>query len=237
MAAPHLPPGMPGGADHPVGDPFEPAFPDDAVEVGRILGAWGIKGGIRVQPFSRDPKALFSSRRWFLKPPEAAGAVAPPPSVAGAAPAAGRGATRPARAGAAAVPAPLPRLLRITSSKEQGDAVVATAQELPDRNAAEAMKGARVFVSRSSFPTAGDGEFYWIDLIGLAVVNRQGEALGTVTDLLDTGAHSVLRIRRPDAAPDAPLDAAERLVPFVAAFIDDVNLAERRITVDWGLDY
>lgn len=187
-------------------------FPDDAVEVGRVMGAWGIKGGIRVMPFSKDPQALFSSRRWFVRPPEA--------PVAGPKP------------GAA-----LPPVLRITHSKEQGDAVVATAQELPDRNAAEAMRGARIFIARSSFPTAGDGEFYWIDLIGLAVVNRQGEALGTVVGLLDTGAHSVLRIQRPDAAADAPPDAAERLVPFVAAFIDGVDLPGKRITVDWGLDY
>jgi 16S rRNA processing protein RimM len=128
-------------------------------------------------------------------------------------------------------------LLRITQSKVHGDNVVAMAQELPDRNAAEAMQGARIFVARTHFPTAGDGEFYWIDLIGLAVVNRQGEALGVVTDLLDTGAHSVLRMRRPDAPADASLEASERLIPFVAAFIDDVNLAQRRITVDWGLDY
>jgi len=99
------------------------------------------------------------------------------------------------------------------------------------------MKGARIFIARSSFPTAGDGEFYWIDLIGLAVANRQGEALGTVTGLLDTGAHSVLRIRRPDAPVDATPEAAERLIPFVAAFIDAVDLAGQRITVDWGLDF
>ena len=177
-----------------------------------MLGAWGIKGGIRVQPFSKDPEALFSSRRWFILPPENL--------LGGKA-----GVTR------------FPPLLRITSSKGHGESVVATAQELPDRNAAEALQGARIFISRASFPTAGDGEFYWIDLIGLAVVNRQGEALGTVTDLLDTGAHSVLRIRRPDAVDGAPLDATERLVPFVAAFVDDVSLAQRRITVDWGLDY
>jgi 16S rRNA processing protein RimM len=191
----------------------DPAFPDDAVEVGRVTGAWGIQGGIRVMPFSKVPEALFSSRRWFVLPPES-------PAIG-------------ARPGTAA----MPRLLRITLAREQGDAVVATAQELPDRNAAEAMKGARIFVARSSFPTAGDGEYYWIDLIGLDVVNRQGEALGTVTGLIDTGPHSVLRIRRPDAAPDTPPDAAERLVPFVAAFVDGVSLADRRITVDWGLDY
>ena len=119
----------------------------------------------------------------------------------------------------------------------QGDAVVATAQELPDRNAAEALKGVRVFVSRASFPTAKADEFYWVDLIGLDVVNRQGEALGTVTGLLDTGAHSVLRVRRPDAPAEASPEAAERLIPFVAAFVDAVDQAARRITVDWGLDY
>lgn len=194
-------------------DPFEPAFPGDAVEVGRVLGAWGIKGAIRVLPFAKDPQALFSSRRWFIRPPEG-------PQV-----------TVPAK------PVAYPPLLRITQAREQGDDVVATAHELPDRSAAEAMKGARIFVARSSFPTAADGEYYWVDLIGLAVVNRQGEALGSVVDLLDTGAHSVLRLRRPDAAEGAPPDESERLIPFVAAYVDAVDLAGRRITVDWGLDY
>ena len=189
-------------------------FPADAIEVGRVLGAWGIKGGIRVKPFSKDPEALFSARRWFIRPPE---------SVLGA------------RAGASL--SNFPPLLRITSSKVQGDSVVATALELPDRNAAELMQGGRVFVARTHFPTAGDGEYYWIDLIGLTVVNREGETLGRVTDLIDTGAHSVLRVLRPDAAEGASLDASERLIPFVAAFIDAVSLVDRRITVEWGLDY
>lgn len=190
-------------------NPEDPPFPGDAVEVGRVLGAWGIKGWIRIQPFSADPKALFSSRRWFIQPPEG-------PRPAGAA---------------------LPALLRITQSKEHGDGVVAAAQELPDRTSAEAMKGARIFVARSSFPTPSEGEYYWIDLIGLAVVNRQGEPLGTVTDLFDTGAHSVLRVRRPDAPADAKPEQAERLIPFVATYVDQVSLGDRRITVDWGLDY
>lgn len=191
-------------------------WPDDAIEVGRIVDAWGIKGGIKVLPFSSDPQALFSSRRWFLKPPEDTP---------------GRPLPKPGKA------VPLPTLLKITDCREQGDVVVAMAQDVPDRNTAEALKGARVFVSRQSFPTADPDEFYWIDLIGLSVVNREGVALGQVSDLLDTGAHSVLRMRRPDAAPDAKLDEAERLIPFVAAFIDKVDLAARTITVDWGVDY
>lgn len=118
-------------------------------------------------------------------------------------------------------------------AKDHGDVVVAQAHDVPDRSAAEALRGARVFVPRTSFPTAGPDEYYWVDLVGLAVVNRQGEALGEVVGLIDTGPHSVLRV-----APAGVTDEAEqRLIPFVAAFIDAVSLPERRITVDWGLDY
>jgi len=215
-------------------------WPDDAVEVARIGDAWGVKGWIRVEPYANDPKALFSSRRWFLQAPVG----------------------RPRPAGAA----PLPRLLRITQAKEHGDGVVACVQDVADRAAAEALKGARVFVSRASFPTAASDEYYWVDLIGLEVFNRSGEHLGTVTDLLDTGAHSVLRLQMPPAASAEPAQAPavqeasppepqaksasgrrprkpvtpepqERLIPFVAAYIDEVKLAERRILVDWETDY
>ncbi|WP_062195982.1 ribosome maturation factor RimM [Caldimonas taiwanensis] len=180
------------------------AWPSDAVEVGRVLDAWGVKGWIKVLPYSADPQALFSSRRWFIEPPQG---------------------PRPAAR-------PMPRSLRITAVREHGDAVVAQARELPDRNAAEVLKGARIFVSRASFPTAGEGEYYWVDLIGLAVVNRQGQTLGRVVDLMDTGAHSILRVV--DDSTDAP---TERLIPFVAVYVDQVDTAAGRILVDWGLDY
>ena len=193
-------------------DELEPAWPQDAVEVGRILDAWGVKGWIKVQPFAADPQALVSSRRWFLKPPE------------------GQGPKR-----TAAVAVVIPSLLKISQAKEHGDWVVAQSPDIPDRSAAEALRGARVFVPRSSFPTADPDEYYWVDLIGLAVINQQGESLGSVTGLLDTGPHSVLRVA-PEGA-EAGDEAAERLIPFVAAYVVDVDLAERRITVDWGLDY
>jgi 16S rRNA processing protein RimM len=189
-----------------------PAWPEDAVEVGRILDAWGVKGWVKVQPFAADPQALFSSRRWFLKPPE--------------------GGQVPKRA--ANAPA-IPPVLKITQVKHHSDGVVALAQEVTDRGGAESLKGARIFVSRASFPTADPDEFYWVDLIGLTVVNLQGETLGKVVGLLDTGPHSVLRIV-PEGMEDKG-ESAERLVPFVGAYVTDVSLPERRITVDWGLDY
>lgn len=186
----------------------DPVWPEDAIEVGRIVDAWGVKGWFKVQPFASDPQALFSSRRWFIKPPEDAVLK---------------------RLDAKA--SRYPSLLKITQAKNHGDVVVASAQDVEDRSGAEALRGARVFVSRASFPTADPDEYYWIDLIGLSVVNRAGESLGTVVGLIDTGPHSVLRAQPADPKAD------ERLIPFVAAYIDDVNLAEKRITVDWGLDY
>jgi 16S rRNA processing protein RimM len=191
----------------------EAPWPDDAIEVARVLDAWGVKGWIKVQPIADDPQALFSSRRWFLKAPEE------------------NGPRRPATLGR------LPALLKITEAKQHGDLVVAQVRDVSDRAAAEALRGARIFVGRSSFPTAGADEYYWVDLLGLEVVNRQGEALGTVVGLIDTGAHSVLRVVPEPADKSPPNEQAERLIPFVSAYVDDVSLAQRRITVDWGLDY
>jgi len=204
-------------------------WPDDAVEVGRVVDAWGVKGGIKVMPFSSDPQALFCTKKWFLRPADVApGAVARP--TAGRTASAGS-----ASPAAATVPARLsaPRFLQIKQAREQGEVVVATAEGLDDRNAAEALKGARVFVSRTAFPTPDEDEFYWVDLIGLDVVNREGQALGKVVDLIDTGPHCVLRcVVEVDGRAEG-----ERLIPFVSAYIDSVSLADKRIVADWGLDY
>lgn len=195
-------------------------WPEDAVEVGRIIDAWGVKGWIKVQPFSSEPDALLAAGQWFLKGADGPAPGAPVKPAAPARPGA------PARA--------LPPVLQVKGARRHGDVVVAAAAEVPDRNAAEALKGARVFVSRANFPKADDGEYYWVDLLGLSVFNRQGELLGTVADLIDTGPHTVLRIVA-EAADGA--EPVERLVPFVDAYVDTVDLPTRRITVDWGLDF
>jgi 16S rRNA processing protein RimM len=190
----------------------EQAWPEDAIEVGRILDAWGVKGGIKVQAYSADAQALFTSRRWFLQPPEADKPMMAKPKTA------------------------LPRIIKITSVRDHGEGIVANVSGVTDRSGAEALRGARIFISRSAFPSADPNEYYWVDLIGLNVVNRQGEALGVVEGLLDTGPHSVLRIIPPGLTAPVKPDQ-EKLVPFVAAFVDDVDLEQRLITVDWGLDY
>ncbi|MBV8125491.1 MAG: ribosome maturation factor RimM [Burkholderiaceae bacterium] len=208
---------MPDQDSLPATDATASQWPQDAVEIGRILDAWGIKGWFKIQAYSTDPQALFAARRWFLKPSDDVRAVA-------------------AAAKAAASKAALPPLLKILSVREHGDGIVASAEGIADRNAAEALRGARIFVSRSAFPSSDPDEFYWVDLIGLSVVNRQGELLGEVAGLLETGPHAVLRITPPGLTPPVKPDQ-EILVPFVSAYVDEVSLAERRITVDWGLDF
>ncbi len=189
-----------------------PSWPEDAVEVGFILDAWGVKGWVKVQTFASDPQAVFTASHWFLKAPEPGGFKRP-----------------------LTASAPYPPVLQIAQVKAHGDGLVALPQTATDRNSAEALRGARIFVARSSFPTASSDEFYWVDLIGLNVVNRDGDQLGTVVGLIDTGPHSVLRLAPLGA--DITDEAAQRLIPFVAQYVDDVSLAQRLITVDWGLDY
>jgi 16S rRNA processing protein RimM len=122
--------------------------------------------------------------------------------------------------------------LAIREAKEHSDCIVARSDEVPDRNAAEALRGARIFVPRSSFPTAAEDEYYWVDLIGLAVVNREGVPLGEVRELLATGPQTTLVLQaQEDGKP------VERMLPFVSAFVDKVDLAARLITVDWQPDY
>jgi 16S rRNA processing protein RimM len=185
-------------------------WPADALEVGRIGEAWGLKGWFKVQSYASPPEAILSARRWHLRP-------------SGRAPAIGR----------------LPDTLEVRAVREHGDAIVASAEGIADRSAAEALRGARIYVERASFPPAGPDEFYWADLVGLTVVNREGAELGRVVGLIDTGPHSVLRVAAaaPAAEDAAPGAAEERLIPFVAAYVDSVDLAGRRVVVDWGLDF
>lgn len=197
-------PGRPAATASKLPPDIEPAeLPADAIEVGRILDAWGVKGWFKILPHSAQPEALFSSRRWYLQPADQG-----PQAFAGTV------------------------LLRVREAKEHSDAIVARADGIEDRSAAEALKGARIFVPRSSFPTAGEDEFYWVDLIGLDVFNREGMALGTVRDLMATGPQTVLVIEYEEGGKKL-----ERMLPFVSAYVDKVDLAARRIDVDWQADY
>lgn len=183
---------------------FEAAeLPADAVEVGRILGSWGIKGWFKVHTYSADPQAVFSSKRWLLQP-----------STKNKSPFQGT------------------IKLNIIESKEHSDSIVARAQGITTPESAYEMRGARIFVARSSFPSTQLDEYYWVDLIGMQVSNREGLHLGEVVDLISTGAQTVLVINRTEQGK-----AIETMIPFVSVYVDQVSLDLRTISVDWGVDY
>ncbi|MBV8045966.1 MAG: ribosome maturation factor RimM [Paludibacterium sp.] len=110
----------------------------------------------------------------------------------------------------------------------QPKALVAQLEGVSDRDVAEAMRGMQIAVPRAELPDTEEDEFYWSDLIGLSVENLQGEAFGSVAELMETGANDVLVV------DDGP---TRRLIPFVDAVITRVDLDAKRIVVDWGADY
>jgi 16S rRNA processing protein RimM len=187
-------------------------LPDDAIEVGRILDAWGVKGWVKVLPHSSDPEALLAARAWLLQGPEAR-----------------------FRPGFSAFKGTVS--VTLEDCKVHSDTIVAKIAGLDDRSGAEALRGSRIFMARSSFPGASKDEYYWVDLIGLEVVNREGVLLGKVKDLMATGPNSVLCIEYPFTAEDGSSSLAERMIPFVAVYVDAVDLPGKRITVDWQPDY
>jgi 16S rRNA processing protein RimM len=180
------------------------SWPDDAVEVGAIVDAYGLKGWVKVAAHAdagRGGDALLSAKRWWLM----------------------KGQER------TSVPA--------LQAKIHSDSIVAHLGGTADRDAALALRGTRVSICRSDFPALEADEFYWVDLLGLDVVNLTGVALGKVADMIDNGAHSVLRIEYPATGKDGKPVTGERLIPFVGVYVKTVDQKAKQIVVDWEADY
>ncbi len=171
----------------------EPGEASSMVIMGRIAAAHGIRGLVKIQPFTEYPDSLLDYRTWWVGHEQ--------------------GPWREAEVGQCEV---------------HGKTLVAQLPDCPDRTAAEKLKGLLIAVPRSSLPEQGEGEYYWSDLIGLAVVNEAGVSLGTVSNLLETGANEVLSVQG---------DSGEILIPFVASAIRQVDVKNRTIRVDWSADH
>jgi 16S rRNA processing protein RimM len=107
---------------------------------------------------------------------------------------------------------------------------------------AEGFKGLAVAVSRSAFPALPAGQFYWVDLIGLKVVNRQDIELGSVASVMNNGVQDLLEVvdhdGRATRAPGAGQGKqAKRLIPLIPQYLDAVDLKEGVIRVDWSVDW
>jgi 16S rRNA processing protein RimM len=124
--------------------------------------------------------------------------------------------------------------MNVASYNIHDDKLIVAFEGCLDRTQAAQLKGMQIAVPRDQLPhLAEDGKegYYWSDLVGTRVFNLQNEAFGNVIGLLRTGANDVLQVQ------SASGDQKERLIPFIDQVIVDVNLKDRRITIDWGLDY
>ena len=121
------------------------------------------------------------------------------------------------------------RQTRLLRGKLHGDTLIAELECMPDRNASEAAHGVLVGVPRAELPPSAKDEYYWADLIGLGVINTREQSLGRVLGLIETSANDVLRV----GGENEP----ERLLPFVAAVVLDVDLSAQCIRVDWETDW
>ncbi|OOR89563.1 ribosome maturation factor RimM [Moraxella caviae] len=123
--------------------------------------------------------------------------------------------------------------LTVTNWREQGQGLVASFKEVPDRNVAETMNGVTVWTERANLPALDEEEYYWSDLVGLVVVNEAGETLGKIKNLFETGAHEIITV-----APTAEsIDNEERLIPWHKDVVLKVDLAAATMLVAWGADY
>jgi 16S rRNA processing protein RimM len=161
--------------------------------LGRIHGAFGVRGELKLQSFTEPAAKIFRYQPWTLRDAQ------------------GR-----------------ERELAGASGRETHKGLVAVFADVVDRDAAEALRGSEIWVPRSALPPVKPGEYYWVDLEGLRVVNLEGADFGTVSHLFSTGANDVLVAR----------GERERMIPFLEPdYIRSVDFEAGVVTVDWDADF
>ena len=188
---------------------------EEGLTLATVLGAYGIKGWVRLWVNLEDPSALTHLSPLTLHKPSGHKPAGHQPSD---------------------VPAPAARPVIIEALQRQGKGYTARLSGVEDRTAAEALKGSEIRMPTARFPEAEDGDFYWRDLEGLQVWCQEGESrllLGTVQRLLETGANDVLVV----TPSEGSIDDSERLIPWLPdEVIKRVDLQERTIAVSWFID-
>ena len=163
------------------------------IAVGRLHGAFGVRGEVKLESFTEPQRAIAKYQPWTL---------------------------RDARGGERACDG--------AKLREGVKGLIATLPGIENKDAADALRGVDVLVPRSALPPPAAGEYYWVDLEGLRVVNVEGVDFGIVSHLFSTGANDVLVAH----------GERERMIPFVQPdFIRSVDFDAGLVTVDWDADF
>ena len=144
------------------------------------------------------------------------------------------------------------REMVVETAKVHNDVLVVKLVGIDDRDAALACKGKQIAIPRAQLPEAEENEYYWSDLIGLRVKNKQDVDFCLIVDVFETGANDVIVVK-PDAVKSdtvkvdtvaktsnkevAQVKPQERLLPFIDAVVLEVDLAEKTMLVDWDADF
>lgn len=124
--------------------------------------------------------------------------------------------------------------IKLEEGRRQGKAIVVRLKGIADRELARTYCGAEVKVPTAELPELPDGEFYWLQLHGLDVFTIEGECLGRVDHLIETGSNDVLVVH----ATVGSIDQRERLIPYRPdEVVREIDLAERRLVVDWDPEF
>ncbi len=167
--------------------------PTRRILVGRIHGAFGVRGELKLESLTEPPSNLLRYQPWILRD-----ALGREREIAGA------------------------------RARPGGKGLIGTIPGIDDRDAAEALRGAELYVLRSALPPPNDGEFYWIDLQGLRVENLEGVAFGTVASVFSNGANDVLLVK----------GDRERMIPFARPdYVRELDFDNGRIVVDWDAEF
>jgi 16S rRNA processing protein RimM len=116
---------------------------------------------------------------------------------------------------------------RVSGARVHGATVVGKLDGIDSREHALKLKGQTVAVQREALPEPEQGKYYLADLVGLEVMNEQGEGLGVVTRTYSNGAHDVIEVT----------GERTRLIPWVSAVVKEVDLPKQRIRVEWQVDW
>ena len=166
-----------------------------------------MKGWVKVYSYTRPVEQILEYRRWLLAGRHDLPECSPESS-------------------------PEWRPVRVTSVRRQSKKLLAKLAGVDDCDSSERLTGKWIAISQSQLAELPHGEYYWSDLIGLAVMNQDGVELGVVDHLVETGANDVLVVRE-DGAGDA---AVERLLPWSPQVVVAVDVKGGCIRVQWDAE-
>lgn len=182
--------------------------PSEPLVIGKIGQPFGVRGWVRVMSFCSPQDNILDHDVWWLRQPKSGFA-------------AGRSEEALQR-------------LSVTQIKPHGKGFVAVLAGMADRDEALALRGWEIVIDRAELPNLPEDDFYWYQLEGLTVKAVSGQILGTLTQMLETGANDVMVVKPSDAS----IDDKKRLIPYrFDAVVKSVDLESKSVVVDWDLDF